>query len=77
MSDVTTRGPDHPSRIIFVTTVLFGVGFSTGSVAWFTLAVIACAGGLCAGYGLARRWLGWRPLNGDYLFDLVRVIGPS
>jgi len=79
MSDVTTRGPRDPSKIIFVATALFGIaiGFGTGDIKWFTLAVIGCATLLCGGYALVRRWLGWKPLNGDYLFDLVRVISPS
>ncbi|MBE7204606.1 MAG: hypothetical protein INR70_43360 [Parafilimonas terrae] len=79
MSDVTTRGPGHPSRIIFVATSLFGVavGFASGDLVWFTLAVIGCAAVLCVGYGLIRRRLGWKPLSADYLFDLMRVLGPS
>lgn len=79
MSDVTTRGPGHPSRIIFVTASLSGaaVGFGTGDLKWFTLAVIGCAAVLCTGYGLIRRRLGWKPLSADYLSDLIRVLGPS
>ncbi|MEG9529007.1 MAG: hypothetical protein MIL41_25105 [Hyphomicrobiales bacterium] len=78
MSDVTTRGPRDPSKIIFVTTALFSiaVGFGTRDIAWFMLAVVASATLLCGGYALVRRWLGWKPLDGDYLFDLVRVISP-
>jgi hypothetical protein len=78
MSDVTTRGPRNPSKIIFLTTALFGIaiGFGTGNIAWFMLAVIASATLLCGGYALVRRRLGWKPLNGEYLFDLVRVISP-
>ena len=78
MSDVTTRGPRDPNKIIFVTTALFSiaVGFGTGDIAWFMLAVIASATLMCGGYALARRKLGWKPLDGDYLFDLVRVISP-
>lgn len=78
MSDVTTRGPDDPSKIIFVTTALFSaaVGFGTGDIAWFMLAVIASAPLLCVSYGLIRRWLDWKPLNVGYLADLVRVISP-
>ena len=78
MSNETVRGPKNPSRIIFVTTTLVGVavGLSTGHIGWFTLAVIGCASVLCAGYGLIRGRLGWRPLNGDDLFNLLRVISP-
>ena len=52
------------------------IGFGTGNIAWFMLAVIASATLLCGGYALVRRRLGWKPLNGEYLFDLVRVISP-
>jgi hypothetical protein len=78
MSDVTTRGPANPSRIIFVATALIGVavGFGTGDIGWFTLAVVGSAALLCTGYGLFRRRLGWKPLNVDYLADLMRVISP-
>ncbi|MCJ2086293.1 hypothetical protein MKK88_09825 [Methylobacterium sp. E-005] len=78
MSDVTTRGPANPSRIIFVATALIGVavGFGTADIRWFTLAVIASAALLCTGYGLIRRRLGWKPLNVEYLVDLMRVISP-
>lgn len=78
MSHETARGPKNPSRIIFVTTTLFGVavGLVTGHIGWFTLAVIGCASVLSAGYGLIRRRLGWQPLNGDDLFNLIHVIGP-
>jgi hypothetical protein len=78
MSDVTTRGPRDPSRTIFVTTALFSiaVGFVTRDIAWFMLAVVASATLMCGGYALVRRWLGWKPLDGDCLFDLVRVISP-
>ncbi|MCJ2133736.1 hypothetical protein MKK69_06565 [Methylobacterium sp. J-026] len=78
MSDVTTRGPAHPSRIIFGTTALIGiaVGFGTGDIGWFTLAVVGSAILLCTVYGLLRRRLGWRPLNVEYLADLMHVISP-
>ncbi|MCJ2067591.1 hypothetical protein MKK75_02030 [Methylobacterium sp. J-030] len=78
MSDVTTRGPAHPSWIIFVATAPIGiaVGFGTGDIGWFTLAIVASATLLCTVYGLMRRRLGWRPLNADYLADLMRVISP-
>ena len=78
MSDVTPRGPANPSRIIFVTTALIGVavGFGTGDIRWFTLAVIGSAAVLCTVYSLIRRRLGWTPLNVDYLVDLMRVISP-
>jgi hypothetical protein len=78
MSDVTTRGPRDPSKIIFVTTALFSivVAFVTQDFAWFMLAVVGSAALLCGGYALVRRWLSWKPLDGDYLFDLVRVISP-
>lgn len=78
MSDMTTRGPRNPSRIIFVTVALFGtaVGFATASLAWFTLAVLGSAALTCAGYGLIRRRLGWKPLSGEYLFNLLHVLSP-
>ena len=78
MSDVTPRGPANPSRIIFVTTALIGVavGFGTGDIRWFTLAVIGSAAVLCTVYSLIRPRLGWTPLNVDYLVDLMRVISP-
>ena len=78
MSDMTTRGPANPSRIIFVTTVLISVavGFGTGDIRWFMLTVIGSAALLCTGYGLLRRRLGWRPLNVEYLADRMRVISP-
>ena len=78
MSDMTTRGPRNPSRIIFVTVALFGstVGFATASLAWFTLAVLGSAALTCAGYGLIRRRLGWKPLSGEYLSNLIYVVIP-
>lgn len=78
MSDVTTRGPRNPSQIIFVTVALFGtaVGFATASLVWFTLAVLGSAALTCAGYGLIRRRLGWKPLNGEYLSNLLYVLSP-
>ncbi len=78
MSDMTTRGPRNPSQIIFVTVALIGiaVGFATASLVWFTLAVIGSAALTCAGYGLIRRRLGWKPLNGEYLSNLLYVLSP-
>ena len=78
MSDSTARGPRNPSRLIFVATALVGIatGFATGDVGAFILAVLICGTVLCTGYALVRRRLGWRPLNGDALFEMVRLLSP-
>ncbi|MCJ2093242.1 hypothetical protein MKK67_12190 [Methylobacterium sp. J-072] len=78
MSDVITRGPQNPSRLIFVTTALVGAatGFATGNFGLFCLAVLGCATLLCASYALVRRWLGWAPLKVDDLFEMMRLLSP-
>ncbi|MCJ2123566.1 hypothetical protein [Methylobacterium sp. J-077] len=79
MSDVITRGPKNPSRLIFVATALVGgaTGIGTGNFELFALAVLGCALVLCLSYALIRRWLGWAPLKGDDLFEMVRLLSPS
>lgn len=79
MSDVVTRGPRNPSRLIFVATALVGAatGIVTGDFWLFTLAVLGTALLLCLSYTLVRRWLGWAPLKVDDLFDMVRLLSPN
>ncbi|AWB22728.1 hypothetical protein DA075_18975 [Methylobacterium currus] len=77
-SDRVGTGPQHPSRIIFVTTVVVAgaVGLVTGKFLSFVLALVGCAALLCAGYALVRRRLGWKPLDVDYLLHLIGVMHP-
>ena len=79
MSDIPARGPEHPNRLIFVSVALVAtaVGIGTGNIRLFFLTVIGCTTVLCAGYGLIRRRLGWKPLSFDYLFELLRLLSPS
>ncbi|MFH6783021.1 MULTISPECIES: hypothetical protein [Methylobacterium] len=78
MSDFLETGPQHPSRIIFVTTVIVAavVGLVTGKVLPFVLALVGCAAVLCTAYALIRRRLGWKSLDADYLFRLIHVLHP-
>ncbi|KMO44244.1 hypothetical protein VQ03_04805 [Methylobacterium tarhaniae] len=78
MSEFAGPGPQHPNRIIFVTTVVVAVStwLVTGNVLYFMLALVGCAALLCAGYALIRRRLGWKPLDADYLFHLIGVLHP-
>lgn len=78
MSDFIKTGPQHPSRIIFLTTVIVAavIGLMTGKALPFVLALVGCAAVLCTSYGLVRRRLGWKSLDVDYLFRLVHVLHP-
>ncbi len=77
-SDRVGTGPQHPSRIIFVTTVVVAgaVGLVTGKFLSFVLALVGCAALLCA----ATRWSGvdsaGKPLDVDYLLHLIGVMHP-
>lgn len=79
MSNILARGPDHPSRLVFVSVALaaIAVGIGTGDIRLFFLAVIGCAVLFCTGYALIRRRFGWKPLSFDYLFELIRLLSPS
>jgi|GEM_PF-1257005 len=79
MSDFLARGPEHPSRLIFVSVALAAtvIGIGTGDIRLFFLTVIGCTILSCAGYALIRRRLGWKPLSFDYLFELLRLLSPS
>ncbi len=79
MADFLARGPEHPSRLIFVSVALIAttIGIVTGDIRLFFLTVIGCTVLSCAGYALIRRWLGWKPLSFDYLFELLRLLSPS
>jgi len=78
MSKPIEVGPRHPSRAIFIATVVIAavVGVVTGRVGAFMLALIGCATVLCAGYALIRRLLGWRPLDFDYLTNFLGILHP-
>lgn len=78
MSDFLRTGPQHPSRIIFVTTAIVAavVGLVTGKALPFMLALVGCAAVLCTGYALIRRRLGWKSLDGEYLFRLIGILHP-
>jgi hypothetical protein len=78
MPESVGAGPQHPGRIIVVTTAIVAavVGLVTGQVAAFMLALIGCAVALCAGYALLRRLLGWKPLTIDDVFHLIGILHP-
>jgi len=78
MSDIITRGPKNPGRLIFVTTALVGIatGFATGDLGLFAKAVVGCGLLLSLGYVLVRRWLGWTPLTFDDLSAVVQLLSP-
>ncbi len=78
MSDFLRTGPQHPSRIIFLTIVIVAaaVGLVTGRVMPFVLAFVGCTAVLCTGYALVRRRLGWKPLDADYLSSLIFFLHP-
>jgi hypothetical protein len=78
MWDVLARGPRNPSRLIFATTALIGatVGIATENWKWFFLAIIGAAAVQCVSYLLIRHWLGWRPLNVEYLGYLAHLLFP-
>ncbi len=73
MSDVITRGPQKPGRLIFIATALVGIAtaFITGDIVRFALAVLGCASLLSVSYALVARRLGWQPLKVGELFDAV------
>ncbi|SDM20494.1 hypothetical protein SAMN05216360_101183 [Methylobacterium phyllostachyos] len=79
MSDILARGPEHPSRLIFVSIAVIAtvIGIGTGDIRLFFLTVAACTVLLCTGYAVIRRWLGWKPLSFDYLFELLRLLSPT
>jgi hypothetical protein len=79
MSDFLARGPEHPSRLIFVSVAVIAtaIGIVTGDIRLFFLTVIGGAVLLCTGYAVIRRRLGWKPLSFDYLFELLRLLSPS
>ena len=78
MSEPVRTGPQHPGRIIVVTTavVAAAVGLVTGQVGAFMLALVGCAVALSAGYALVRRLRGWKPLTIDDVFHLIGILHP-